>query len=191
MDTLEAISRRRSIRKFKPVPISDENLNLLLSAAALAPSGKNRQPWKMIVVRGEKLAEMIRVMREGIDKTKARGDEIGSAEWSAKCMEQAPVTVFFINPGGLPPWKEHSIDQTFWDVVDIQSAGAAIENMLLAATDMGIGSLWICDVFSAYEELMDWLGETGELIAAVALGYPAESPEARPRKPIGDVVRFL
>ena len=57
--------------------------------------------------------------------------------------------------------------------------------MLLAAQDLGIGSLWMCDVFYAYEELCAWLGEEGEMIAAVALGYPAEKPAARPRKPIG------
>jgi len=75
--------------------------------------------------------------------------------------------------------------------VEIQSVGAGIQNLILAVTDMGLGSLWICDVFSAYEELMDWLGEPGEMIAAVALGWPAESPDARSRKPMAEVVRFL
>jgi len=191
MNTLEAISMRRSIRKYNGDPISNETLNLLLAAAAKAPSGKNRQPWKMIVVRGGKRAEMVRIMQGGIEKTKARGESVGSAEGSARFMQQAPVTVFFINPDGMPPWKEHTVEQTFWDVVDIQSVGAAIQNLLLAATDMGLGSLWICDVFSAYEELMDWLGEPGEMIAAVVLGWPAEKPDARPRKPMGEVVRYL
>jgi nitroreductase len=63
--------------------------------------------------------------------------------------------------------------------------------MLLAARDLGIGSLWICDVFYAYEKLRDWLGEEGEMIAAVCLGYPDEEPDARPRKPLAEVVRML
>jgi nitroreductase len=79
----------------------------------------------------------------------------------------------------------------FNDVVDVQSIGAAIQNMLLAAQESGLGSLWMCDVFYAYKELCAWLGQSGEMIAAVALGYADESPAARPRKPIGEVVRWV
>jgi len=189
MNTFDAIATRRSIRKFKAAPVPDELLQKVLKAATLAPSGKNRQPWRLVVVRGERRREMMRVMREGLANSKAQGRELGSAENSARVMEQAPLTVFVFNPDGRRPWLEHSLDQMFWDVVDIQSVGAAIQNMLLAAQDLGLGSLWICDVFSAYEELCNWLGESGELIAAVALGYADESPSARPRKPLGEVVR--
>jgi nitroreductase len=76
-------------------------------------------------------------------------------------------------------------------VLDIQSIGAAIQNMLLAAEDQGLGSLWICDVFIAYEELCKWLDEKGELIAAVSFGYADESPAARLRKPKSEVVRVV
>ena len=63
--------------------------------------------------------------------------------------------------------------------------------MLLAAQDLGIGSLWICDVLYAITEMKEWLGESGELIAAVSFGYPDEAPDARPRKPLGETVRDL
>jgi len=191
MNVLEAIAARRSIRKFKDTPIPDETLSSIVAAAAQAPSGKNRQPWRFVVVKGGKRAEMVRVMREGIAAAKARGEETGSAEWTAKVMEQAPVTVFVINPKGMPPWLAHSAGQMFDDVVDIQSIGAAIQNMLLAAGELGLGSLWMCDVFYAYEELCKWLDEKGELIAAVALGYADEAPSARPRKPLGEVMRIV
>jgi nitroreductase len=190
MNTLDAIAARRSIRKFKATPVPDELLQTVLTAATQAPSGKNKQPWRFVVVKGDQRADMVRVMREGLAHSQAQGREAGSAEWSARVMEQAPVTIFVFNPEGLRPWLAHSVDQMIWEIVDIQSVGAAIQNMLLAAQDAGLGSLWICDVFSAYEELCQWLGEEGELIAAVALGYPDESPKARPRKPMGDVVRI-
>jgi nitroreductase len=106
-------------------------------------------------------------------------------------MAGAPLTVFVFNPDGKRPNLVHSVEQMLMDVVDIQSIGAAIQNMLLAAQDLGLGSLWICDVFSAYEELCDWLGEKGEMIAAIALGYAAEEPRPRPRKPLSEVVRTL
>ncbi|MBN2086222.1 MAG: nitroreductase [Anaerolineales bacterium] len=191
MNTLEAIAARRSIRKFKDALIEEEKLRAILLAAAQAPSGKNRQPWRLIVVKGEKRADMIRIMKEGIAAAKSRGEDTGSSDWTAKVMERAPVTVFFFNPQGLRPWQAHTTGQMFDDVVDIQSIGACIQNLLLAAQDLGIGSLWMCDVFYAYEELCAWLGEKGEMIAAVALGYPAETPPARPRKPLSEIVREM
>jgi nitroreductase len=191
MNTLEAIAARRSIRNFKDIPLPDEALQAILAAAIQAPSGKNRQPWRFVVVRGAQRAEMVRVMRAGIARERAQGFEIGGAEGSANVMEQAPATVFVFNPEGLPPFLAHSIEQMFWSTVDVQSVGAAIQNMLLAAQELGLGSLWICDVFSAYEELCDWLGEKGQMIAAVSFGYADESPAARSRKPVGEVTRWL
>jgi nitroreductase len=191
MNTLEAIAARTSIRKFRDAPVEEEKLQAILLAATRAPSGKNRQPWRFVVVRGEKRIEMARIMREGIETSKARGDNPGSSEWTVKVMEQAPLSVFVFNPQGLRPWQAHSIGQMFDDVVDIQSIGAAIQNMLLAAQDLGLGSLWVCDVFCAYEELCAWLGAEGELIAAVVLGYPDEHPAVRARKPVADVVRVI
>ncbi len=191
MNTLEVIATRRSIRRFKDTPVPDELIEAVLMAGIQAPSGKNRQPWRFIVVTGERRAEMLRILRAGIDRAKAQGEDPGSSEWTARVMEQAPVTIFITNPDGTPPWLEHTIDQMVDDVVDIQSVGAAIQTMLLAAVELGLGSLWICDVFYAYEELMDWLCEKGELIAAVSLGFPDESPAARGRKSIRELVRWM
>jgi nitroreductase len=191
VNTLDAIAARRSIRRYKDTPIPDEALQAILTAATQAPSAKNRQPWWFVVVMGDSRAEMVQVMRQGIAKAKAEGEDPGSSEWSADLMEQAPVTVFVFNPDGLHPWLTRSIDQMFRDVLNIQSIGAAIQNMLLAALDLGIGSVWICDVYYAYEELRNWLGESGQMIAAVSLGYPDESPEARSRKPLSQVARWV
>jgi len=191
MQTLDAIAARRSIRKFKDTPIAEDLLQVILKAGSQAPSGKNRQPWRFVIVKEDKRPEMVKILREAIARAKSQGNEIGSSEWSTNVMEQAPVSIFVINPEGLPPWLAHSIDQNIHDVVDIQSAGAAIQNMLLAAQDLGLGSLWICDVFTAYEELLNWLGEKGEMIAAVSFGYADESPAARSRKPFSEIVRVL
>ena len=81
-------------------------------------------------------------------------------------------------------------EERIYDICNLQSISASIENMLLAASDKGIGSLWICDIYFAYAELSQWLNEPGALIAAVALGYPDESPKARPRKKLEDVVEW-
>ena len=188
MDTLEAIATRRSIRHFKSDPIPQDILARILNAGIMAPSGKNRQPWRFVVVREDKRADMVRIMRQGIAMMKAQGENIGSAEGTANIMEQAPVTVFVFNPFGIYPWLTHSIDQTFQDLVNVQSTGAAIQNMCLAARALGLGSLWICDVFYAYEELTQWLGQDTQMVAAVSLGYPAEHITAYSRKPLFEAV---
>ena len=191
MDTLQAIAQRRSIRRFEDKPIPKETLEQILAAAIQAPSGKNRQPWRFYVVQGSKRAEMVRLMREGIAALAAQGVNSGSAKWSVNIMEQAPVTVFVFNPYTEAGQAFQDIGEELMNTVDVQSAGAAIQNMLLAALELGVGSLWICDVFSAYMELSEWLGETHQMIAAVSLGYPAESPNARPRKGLDEVVTWL
>lgn len=191
METLEAIATRRSNRQFRANPIPQDVLERILNAALMAPSGKNRQPWRFVVVREDKRGEMVAKMREGIAKFKAHGENIGSAEGTAAVMEQAPVTVFIFNTDGKPPWIDHSIDDLFWETVCVQSVGAAIQNICLAAHDMGLGSLWICDVFYAYEELAVWLGQDAQMVAAVSLGYPADNPMLFSRKPLADVTVWL
>jgi len=191
MNTLDAISARRSIRKFKADSVPADLLQTIFKAALQAPSAKNKQPWRWVVVSGDRRKDMVRLMRQGLAKMKAAGRSIGSAEWSVKIMEQAPVTAFVFSAGGLSPWQPHSVEQMIDAVVDVQSVGAAIQNVLLAAQDQGLGSLWICDVFYAYEELCGWLGTAGQLVAAVSLGYADEAPAARPRKPMSELVRWL
>jgi len=187
MDTLEAIATRRSNRRFKADPIPQDALDKILNAAIMAPSGKNRQPWRFVVVREDKRGEMVAQMRAGIAKFKDRGENIGSAEGTAAVMEQAPVTVFIFNTEGKHPWLDRTIQESVWDMVNIQSIGAAIQNICLAARALGPGSLWIADVLYAYEELEAWLGQDTEMIAAVSLGYPAVNPVIFSRKPLADV----
>ena len=79
MNTLDTIAARRSIRRFKPDPVPDEALQAILTAGTQAPSGKNQQPWKFIVVQGEKRVEMVRVMRGGIAQRLIIDDDIPGA----------------------------------------------------------------------------------------------------------------
>lgn len=191
MNTIEAIAARRSIRSFTGETVSYEDLDAILLAGTLAPSGKNKQPWEFYVVREDRREEMLGVMRQGIEKCKARDMDIGSSEWTAAAMEKTAVTVFIFYPDESDPSTEEPKDRYSLNVVDVQSIGAAIQNMLLAAWDLGIGSLWICDVFYAYDELRDWLGARGKMIAAVSFGRADESPDARPRKSVEEITTWL
>lgn len=189
MNTDEAIRKRRSVRKFQTKAIPHEDLLKILAAGIEAPSGKNRQPWRFVVVRGNGKKEMIEILKKGVE---AEEDE----EWkkwamnSVNIMNDAPVSVLVFNKYGDRPWKEQSIEQRFQELVDVQSVGAAIENMALAATALGIGSLWICDVFIAYDELCAWGGQDNQLVAALTLGYSADDSTFRYRKNIDEVVEW-
>jgi len=190
MEIMKAIETRRSIRKFKPTPVPQEILHKILRAATLAPSGRNRQPWKFYVVQRDKRREMVDVMGKGIQRQEKNDINTGSAKLTQKIMECAPVTIIVFNPTSKHPLLKRDPKEVRSDIVDIQSIGAAIQNMLLAALEFGLGTLWICNIFYAYEELCDWIGEKGQMIAAVSLGYPDQSPTARPRRTVDDVAVF-
>jgi nitroreductase len=191
MNTLEVIAARRSIRAFKDVQIDEDIVHTILTAAIQAPSSKNRQPWRFIVVSTEKRAEMVQIFRHEIEYWKVRGRDLGSCEQTANVMEQAPVTILVLYPDLKIQRLPYSEDQIAQAVSDILSIGASIQNMLLAAQHLGLGSLWIADVCLASEQLCNWLGEEGTVISAVSLGYEEESPAARPRKPMSEVVRVF
>ena len=105
-------------------------------------------------------------------------------------MAEAPTIVFVVNSLGKSILAELTPEERVSEICNIQSIGASIQNMLLAATEKEIGSLWICDIYFAYTELCKWLGGDGQLIAAIAFGYPNEFPEERPRKRIDDIVEW-
>jgi nitroreductase len=191
MNALKAIAERRSIRRFKETALPDKVVEQILHAGTLAPSGKNRQPWHFHVVREDKRAEMVGIVREGIAWHKEQGMHTGSSEWTAKVMAQAPVTVFVFNEEAESGEVPGDVGHLMWLLVNVQSIGAAIQNMLLAAQELGVGSLWICDVFYAYQELCDWLGQSRQMIAAVSFGYADEWPGRRPRKAVSEVTEWV
>lgn len=196
MDTMSAISTRRSIRKFDPKPVPRELIEQILQAGVESPSAKNRQPWHFVIVTdgGDKLA-MLQAMRSGLEWMDQNGEFdpalMKGAWYTLGIMEQAPVTVFILNEEGKTPFMGlEPFGERFMELANVQSVGACIQNMCLAATDLGLGSLWICDVFQAYHTLIEWLGTDAELVAALSIGYALEQPQARPRKPLSEVTTW-
>lgn len=191
------IWRRRSIRHFFDSPVDPETLCEILRAGMAAPSSKNRQPWKFIVVSGGAKKEMLAAMRQSLEREKHGApllpesrEHLAGAERTLEIMRRAPVTVFVVNSIGRSLFQSLTPEERIAEICNIQSIGAAMENMALAAKGLGLGSLWLGDIFFAYEELTRWLNTEGELIAAMAFGYPAEYPEKRPRKPFADTVEW-
>ena len=187
---LSEIVNRRSIRAYLPAPVSREDIETVLQAGALAPSSKNRQPWRFTVTAGAGKAEALAAMARGLEEEKCRpllpeSAPFLSGAWrTLEVMRQAPVVIFVTNPQGRDPRQPMPADQRVGELCNAQSLGACLENMSLQATALGLGSLWICDTFFAYGALNEWLGGPGCLAAAMALGYAAENPPPRPRKPL-------
>jgi nitroreductase len=75
-------------------------------------------------------------------------------------------------------------------LTDTQSIGAAIQTLFLAAQDFKLGTLWICDIFHCDREICSWLNRKDEFVAAVAIGYPNQSPYPRPRKLTDEVTKW-
>ncbi|HVO39885.1 MAG TPA: nitroreductase family protein [Spirochaetia bacterium] len=188
MEVLEAISRRRSIRKFQETPIPRSVVEKLLSAAVQAPSAKNRQPWRFVVLEGAARLKLARLMEQGAEFVESRGDSAGSCRGSARAVAQAPMTVLIFNPRHQHPGL--IFDNVVYNAPDILSIGAMVQTMLLAAEDLGLGTLWICDILYAYPLIREWLDRDDELVTAVSIGHPDISPDARPRTPWGEITEW-
>ncbi|MGO1044848.1 nitroreductase family protein [Clostridioides difficile] len=193
----DSISKRRSIRKYKNQSISHETIEKIIEAGIDAPSSKNRQPWNFIVVTEKEKESMLRAMGKGIQNEIDNNgllpesrQHIAGANYTVEIMKQAPITIFILNKLGKSPLENLSAEERFYEMANIQSIGAAIQNMSLTAVELGLGSLWICDVYFAYHELCEWLDTNSQLVAAISLGYPDEQPAKRPRLKLNDVTEW-
>lgn len=192
-----SIYSRRSIRKYKDKQVAKELIEKIIDAGRMAPSAKNRQPWQYIVLGGESKREFLECMWRGILREEnekaslpASKNGIPDAKNTWKIMSQAPVLIAVINSNGKNPFEDIDPDDRFVEIFDTLSIGASIENMLLEATAMGLGTLWIANTCYAYEELTEYLGTNNQLVGVIALGYADEEPQQRPRKAMEDIVEY-
>lgn len=157
METKDAILKRRSIRVFKDTEVPKEMIDELLKSAMAAPSALNRQPWFFYVIKNKEILEKIKKVSLYTDK-------------NSNLIILVCGNINGINPLNL---------NDFW----IQDVSAAIENMLISATDMGLGSLW-CGVYPR----MDRVNAIKTILkmpknimpfAMVHIGYPGETKAQR------------
>ncbi|MEM0199519.1 MAG: nitroreductase family protein [Desulfurococcaceae archaeon] len=159
-DYLEFLRSRRSIRKFKDQPPPLEEVLKAIDVARFAPSAKNAQPWRFILVKDPDV--------------KSKLSRIHPA---AKPLERAPLAVVVAC----------NIDES--PVSYMLDCSAATVYFLLAAHALGLGTVWI-QTMRNIENIREVLGMPSSTvpIAIVAVGYPDEAPEPPPRKPLESVV---
>jgi nitroreductase len=156
MNLYDIIISRRSIRQFEQKPISQETLRIIVNAGRLAPSAANRQPLEFVVVDEE---------------TKKR-EILPCLKWAG-----------YIAPAGNPkPGREPQAYVVVLVNANIREkgfewdSGAAIENMILAAWERGVGSCWIISVDKARVSAALNIPSGYKVDSVIALGYPAEAP---------------
>jgi len=203
---LDIIKTRRSIRRFKPDPISDDQLLTILEAARLAPTGENVCPWRFIIVKDP---EKRRILTElGVRGARRRmGTDILSSrsgkfeEWYGHLPEDVKSKIFDrLKDAKFMSWLDeapiHIIACTTKHAIDMrEDLSAALENMLLMIHALGLGAVWVAapvkDVREE-EEVRKLLKIPPDIkpIAQICIGYPNQSPKERPKKPLEEVAFF-
>lgn len=181
MDLDKAIRGRRSIRSYLDKNVPEDLIRQIIEAATFAPSAKNGQQWRFTVLTSKAKKELTDLFRRELELVSKRigRENMGSSFSSCSIMEQAPVVIMVWNAG-----------ERGWET-EVHSVAAAIQNMLLKAYALGLGTVWIGDIFYTLDALKKHLGKPWKLMAAVALGWPAHTPEPRPRKSVDEVAEFL
>lgn len=158
MKLMEAIRTRRSIRKYEDKPIPDEMIREMLEAAMMAPSAGNAQPWQFIVVTDSELLKSMQDLHPHI-----------------KMVAQAPLGILICGDLSLEKYPG------YW----VQDCAAAMQNMLLAIHDMGLGAVWtgvhpMEDRVAVFKKLFN-LPEHVIPLGFVPIGWPAQEMKSESR----------
>jgi nitroreductase len=167
MSFAELIAQRQSIRAYSPQAVEEESLRLVLEAGCRAPSACNVQPLVFIVCKD---AERIKSLAS-----------VYSREW----FLSAPIVIAVCCDYSLA-WKRAYDGKNYGDV----DAAIAMDHMILAATELGLGTCWIAAFDPAAARGAFNLPEHIAPVVLTTLGYPAQTPAPRPRKNFAEMVRW-
>jgi nitroreductase len=195
-ETLASIANRHSIRVFTEQEVPEEYLKVILEAANAAPSAHNQQSWRFSILRDEmkkELANLVSVKAADFPRPASV-----LLRMAARSILGAPVIIGIVNTGSL---IEHGTElfeigkdaaYDFFRTMEIQSSAAAVENLLLAATSLGLGAVWLGILFLIKDEIRAILGEpAGEFMAVIPVGYPAKPATGPKKQSLDEVTKFL
>ncbi len=186
MDSADPIFQRRSVRDFEPLPIPRSDVDAIVDAGLRAPSSKNRQPWGIHILHDrEGIRRLSEKAEAAVLAKKNAGLPTGTALESMRIMADAACVVFVTRRTGEPETESER------GLVDTLSIGACMENMCLEASRLGIGSLWVCDIFECPEVIREETGIADPVVSCLYLGIPGDSGRAAGRLPREDLVEYL
>lgn len=180
---------RRSVRRYRPDPVTDADLAALLDAAGWAPSAGNRQDWRCTAVRERAaIAAAAAAVRQAwdalADASGGIGDEVRAYAGNFAWFAEAPL-LLAIAARPAPAWLHAGAGEAAARIAGGQaSAMMAVQNLLLAAQASGLGACVLTAPVAAEAALRGilGLGRRRELACLVAVGHPAETPPAPPRR---------
>jgi nitroreductase len=199
---IKIIQNRRSIREYTDEPVSEEHLEMILEAARQAPSGENAQPWRFIIVNDPATRKQLGAIAGGGSGrrftaefvTKKMQERFSSLEDEAKKraafekLTSGQVSAFLADaPVNIVVCGKKDV----WDMP--YDTSAAIENMLLMVTALGLGACWViapCIDIRDEERVKALLGipEGFKAVSIISVGHPTRPHRPRPRIPIKDLV---
>ena len=199
---MSIIKQRRTMRHFNTEPVSEENVLKVLEAARWAPSGNNSQPWEFVVVREKnKLNQCIEIL---LEQNRILREKSLNFRYANKDYLRRVTTLILVC--GDPRFKQsypqsnasEELAKMYKDnseVIYFQSVTAAICNILLAATSLGMATVWITGTHESIieKQLRATLSipETLDIICCIPLGYsPDKRPSLRTPRPLESVVHF-
>jgi coenzyme F420-0:L-glutamate ligase / coenzyme F420-1:gamma-L-glutamate ligase len=199
-DTLATLLQsRRSVRKFQDRPVSRELIEQVIEAARWAPSPHGRQPWRFVVLTKQALKlqladQMGSTWQQNLEMDGQDADLVNlRLEKSRQRILNAPVIIIpclFLEDLDYYPDERRQADEK---TMAIQSIGAAIQNMLLMAYDLGLDTGWMCAPLFCPEVVCKALDLDPRIIpqALITIGYAAADPQRRERLPLSSlIVRF-
>ena len=181
MEIDSAINGRRSIRSYLNNDVSKEMIREIIKAATMAPSAKNEQQWRFTVLTGNAKDELTDFFKQNLEQVsnKIGKQNMGSSFSSCRIMEEAPVVIIVWNAG-----------ERGWQT-EAQSVAAAVQNLLLKACSLGLGSLWIGDVLFTSDALVEYFGKSWKLFGAITLGWSDYDPAPKSPRTVDEVTEFL
>jgi len=195
-DTLKTIHKRHSVRRFTEQDVSDEQIRRLLQAANEAPSAHNQQSWKFIVIRNTKKQELAQLVTGRSGEFPKPASAL--LRMAARSILSAPVIIAVANTGdliehGSQLFKiEKEMAKDFFRTMEIQSSAAAVENMLIAATALGLATVWLGILFLIKDDILQFLGEPkGEFMAVIPVGYAERTGTGPQKEPFEMKVKYL
>jgi nitroreductase len=195
-ETLRTIRKRHSIRTFTDREVTDEQIRILLQAANEAPSAHNQQSWKFIVIRGSKRQELARLITAHAGNFPRPSAAL--LRMAVRSILSAPVIIAVANTGELIERGtqlfniEKEMARDFFRTMEIQSSAAAVENLLLAATSLGLATVWLGILFLLKDDVLQFLGEPkGEFMAVIPVGHPARPGTGPQKQGVDTKVRYL
>jgi len=185
-ETLQSIHRRRSIRQFTSRPVSQSDVTTILDAANSAPSAHNQQSWQFVIIEGAKKAELVELVINSLFRFPRPTSAL--LRMAARSISSAPLVIAVLNTGELihrgPELFAAAGEEVFdfFRIMEIQSSAAAVENMLIAATSIGLSSVWLGILIMIQKEVLTFLNHPdGEFMAVIPVGY-AEREKSGPKK---------